>query len=133
MVASAVTQRASSQPGLDWTSPVKVGLLSGIVGVYLGLVGIIEALANRQVIIGTLSTGDVILLSVFVFAGYTAASRAARGYDKAPIAWCLISGAIAGFLTSVVLSLVVIIGQAVNMRTMFINTSPTLYDTHILG
>jgi branched-chain amino acid transport system permease protein len=114
-------------------SPVKIGLLGGTVAIYLSLVGILTALANRMIITDLLSLGQVILLAVYILFGYLAAQRAAAGLIKTPVAWCLASGAIAGLITSAMLSALVVIGPAIDLRRIFINASPELYELLTLG
>lgn len=125
--------RAYSAPTTDWWSPIKTGLLGGTVAIFLSLVGILTSLANRMIITDLLSLGQVILLGVYILFGYQAAQRAAAGLVKTPVAWCLASGAIAGLITSAMLSALVVIGPAIDLRRIFINASPELYDLLTLG
>ena len=123
----------NAKPANRWSSPIKVGLLGGTVAIYLSLVGILTALANRAVITGVISLGQVILLGVYIMFGYMAAQRAAAGQDKAPVAWCLVSGALAGLITSVFLVALVVIAPLINLRSIFINASPELWDLLTFG
>jgi len=123
---------AASQ-GNRWSPVIKIGLLGGGVAIYLALVGILTALANRMIITKVISLGQIILLSVFIIFGYMAAQRAAAGQAKRPIVRCLLSGAIAGLLISLFLSALVVIAPIINLRSVFINASPELFDLLTLG
>lgn len=133
MAATTASLSMTAKPANRWSTPIKVGMIGGVVAIYLSLVGILTALNNRMIISGVISLGQLILLSVYLLFGYTAAQRAAAGRDKAPTAWCLTSGAVAGFLTSAFLVALVIIGPAINLRSVFINASPELYSLLTFG
>ncbi|MGD8397931.1 MAG: leucine/isoleucine/valine transporter permease subunit [Anaerolineae bacterium] len=113
----------------DWLAAVKMGLLGGGIALFLALVGMIEASANRDIIKEVISLGQTLLLIVYVFAGYMAV-RSATGQQvkEAPRAWLIGAGAIGGLATSVVLALLVLLGNVINLRTVFANASPDLYD-----
>jgi branched-chain amino acid transport system permease protein len=118
----------------DWQTPVKSGLLAGGVGVFLSLVGLVEASGGRDIIEGVLSMGQILLLLAFVYGAYRATSGAETERDaEAPRLWILASGAIAGLLTSVMLAILVLVGNIIDLRTVFIKASPALYDLLTLG
>lgn len=133
MAATTASLSMNAKPASRWSSPIKVGLLGGTVAVYLSLVGILTALANRAVITGVISLGEVILLGVYIMFGYMAAQRAAAGHDKAPVAWCLVSGALAGLITSAFLVALIVIAPIINLREIFINASPELWNLLTFG
>ncbi len=127
MTATSVSVPAAASAGNRWSPVLKIGLLGGIVAIYLALVGIMTALASRMIITGVISLGQIILLSVFILFGYMAAQRAAANQSKPPVLWCLLSGAIAGLIVSLFLSALTIIAPAINLRSIFINASPELW------
>lgn len=133
MTASSVSVPLAASSGNRWSPVIKIGLLGGIVAIYLALVGILTALANRMIVTGVISLGQIILLSVFILFGYTAAQRAAAKQAKTPVAWCLLSGAIAGLIISLFLSALVVIAPAINLRSIFINASPELFELLTFG
>ena len=133
MAATTASLSMNAKPASRWSAPIKVGLLGGTVAIYLSLVGILTALANRAVITGVISLGQVILLGVYIMFGYMAAQRAAAGRDKAPAAWCFVSGALAGVITSAFLVALVVIAPIINLREIFINASPELWNLLTFG
>ncbi|HNS01039.1 MAG TPA: leucine/isoleucine/valine transporter permease subunit [Anaerolineae bacterium] len=133
MTATSVRVPMAASQGNRWSPVIKIGLLGGGVAIYLALVGILTALANRMIITKVISLGQIILLSVFIIFGYMAAQRAAAGQAKRPIVRCLLSGAIAGLLISLFLSALVVIAPIINLRSVFINASPELFDLLTLG
>jgi branched-chain amino acid transport system permease protein len=133
MTASSVSVPLATSSGNRWSPVIKIGLLGGIVAIYLALVGILTALANRMIITGVISLGQIILLSVFILFGYTAAQRAAAKQARPPVAWCLLSGAMAGLIISLFLSALVVIAPLINLRSIFINASPELLELLTFG
>lgn len=133
MTATSASLPMRADTSNRWSPIIKVGLLGGVVAIYLSLVGILTALAGRSIITGVISLGQVILLSVYILFGYTAAQRAAGKQAKAPVAWCLLSGAIAGLIISLFLSALVVIAPAINLRSIFINASPELFQLLTFG
>ena len=126
--------KAARNSRFDWLTPIKAGLLGGVVAVYLSLVGIVEASSKRQIIEGVISMGQVLLLMAYVFAVAMALRPpAARKGARLPVRWAILSGALAGLLTSALLAALVLVGQVVNLRAVFIHASPELYDLLTLG
>lgn len=132
MAATSASRPLAEATGLRWSSVVRTGLLSGVVAVYVGLVGLIEALAGRVVITGLLSTGQVILLGVYLLMGYQGAQRLYSSEGKGGLAK-VAAGALVGIVTSAILALLVIVGQQINLRAMFINASPRLWELLTFG
>jgi len=118
----------------NWWSPIKMGLLAGAVGLLITLTGMVEASHNRFIIIGVLSLGQTLLLLTMVFAGYLAVRQVRIDqHSEPPRLWLILSGALAGLITNAVLVALVIFGSFVNLRNIFVNASPALYDILTLG
>jgi branched-chain amino acid transport system permease protein len=118
----------------NWWSPIKMGLLAGAVGLLISLTGMVEASDNRYIIIGVLSLGQTLLLLTMVFAGYMGVRQARIDqHSEPPRLWLILSGTLAGLITNAVLVALVIFGSFVNLRNIFVNASPALYDILTLG
>ncbi|MCX7681227.1 MAG: leucine/isoleucine/valine transporter permease subunit [Anaerolineae bacterium] len=123
-----------SETRFDWSQPVKTGLLGGVAALLLSLIGVIEASHARPVISGIISLGQALLLIVFVLtcvaairrAGYARQETSSRGR-------LLLCGGVAGLMVSVALAALVLIGNVVNLRAVFIKASPELYHLLTLG
>ncbi len=103
---------------------IKIGLLGGVVAVLLSLIGIVEAFSQRYIISNVISMGHTLLLLVGVFFGYASARR-----NKKPgRSWILLNSLLSGLLVGTLLGLLVILGNGVNLRSIFINASPALYE-----
>jgi branched-chain amino acid transport system permease protein len=105
-----------------WRGVVRVGLLGAIVGVYLCVVGIAPVFSVRPLVDGVISLGQAALLLTTVASGYLATLRAPAGRAAA-----IAAGAIAGLISGGALSLLVLIGAAVDLRAVLLNASPVLY------
>lgn len=130
----AGAREAVESARFDWQTPIKSGLLAGGLAVFLSLVGMVEASSRRYVIAGTFSVGQTLLLLAFIYGAYRAAQSLASGRAAEPSHLSLLaSGAIAGLLTSAMLGLLVLLGNVLELRTVFIKASPQLYDLLTLG
>ena len=118
----------------NWWSPIKMGLVAGAVALLISLTGMVEASNNRFIIIGVVSLGQTLLLLTMVFAGYLAVRQVrADQHKQPPRLWLILGGAVAGLITNAVLVALVIFGSFVNLRNIFVNASPALYDILTLG
>jgi branched-chain amino acid transport system permease protein len=107
---------------------IQIGLIGGGVSVLLSLVGMVLAFAQRDIIQNLFSMGHLLFLAPLFIAGYSIASR--QKTERSP--WILLLlGLIAGLTGAAVLAGLVLLGQTVNLRTMFVNASPALYQVLI--
>jgi len=112
----------------SWLSTVRVGLLGGTIAVYLSLVGIVPLFDERPLISGVMSLGQTALVLTMAGAGSIAARRATRGRGQV-----IAAGALAGAITGGFVTLLVILGAAVDLRAFMLNASPRLYDLLTFG
>ncbi len=118
-----------AQSRTPWSNTVRTGLLGGVAALLLSLVGLIEASAQRAIITGVLSMGHTLLLLIYVWAAQQAVRRLAADGERQPSRLeTLTHGALAGLLISAVLAALVLLGQVINLRAVFINASPALFD-----
>jgi branched-chain amino acid transport system permease protein len=102
---------------------LKIGLIGGIVEVFLALIGMMEAFSQREIVSNVISIGHTLMLLVILFMAYLAAKRTPRAEPL----WVLTNGLISGLIIGGVLALLVILGDLINLRKVFINASPLLY------
>jgi branched-chain amino acid transport system permease protein len=102
---------------------IKIGLIGGVVEIFLALIGMIEAFSQRDIISHIISMGHTLLLLAVLFMGYHAAKRTP---GTKPL-WVLINSLISGLIVGGVLALLVFVGGMINLRKVFINASPLLY------
>jgi branched-chain amino acid transport system permease protein len=101
-----------------------MGLIGGASLVILAIIGIVEAFNERQIIADVISMGQTLLLLTAAFVAYLTAGRAKSSGPGGVLGNVLLSG----LIMSAFLALLVLIGKAVNMRQVFINASPVLFQ-----
>jgi branched-chain amino acid transport system permease protein len=112
-------------PALTQRFPgIRLGLIGGACLVLLSLIGMVEAFNQREIISDVISMGQSLLLFTAMFIAYlAAASGRKRGLGQS------ISASIpAGLIMAGMLALLVLLGQTINMRQVFINASPVLFQ-----
>jgi branched-chain amino acid transport system permease protein len=131
-----VTELAASQ-GLQrspaaWKPVIVVGLLFMLVALYVTLVGIVGRFAGLDIIQDTVTLGELVLLLTAIGAGYVGALRAPAGFTNK-----ILGSGIAGLMAGAALSLLVLIGPAIDLRDYLPNADPDLYSlisgANILG
>ena len=107
-----------------WQEGIRVGLIGGIVAVLLSLIGMVEAFSQRDIISNVVSMGHTLLFLVPVFMGYLAAKRTTR---TEPL-WGIVNSLVTGLIVGGSLALLVIVGSLINLRKVFVNAMPLLYE-----
>jgi branched-chain amino acid transport system permease protein len=107
-----------------WQQGIKIGLIGGIVAVLLSLIGMVEAFSQRDIISNVVSMGHTLLFLVPVFMGYLAAKRTTR---TEPL-WGIVNSLVTGLIVGGSLALLVIVGSLINLRKVFVNAMPLLYE-----
>jgi branched-chain amino acid transport system permease protein len=103
---------------------IKIGLIGGVSAVLLTLIGMVESFSQRDIISNVISMGHTLLLLVAVFMGYLAAKRTTR---TEPL-WILVNSFISGLIVAGLVVLLVIVGSLINLRKVFVNAMPLLYE-----
>jgi branched-chain amino acid transport system permease protein len=110
--------------GWPLRSLLRKGVLGGVVAIYLCLVGIVPVFAERALIVGVVSIGQASLLLTYGAMGYLA------GRDLADVSRlkAVLAGILVGAITGAFLTGLVLVGSVVDLRAVFLNASPALYD-----
>ncbi|HET8999933.1 MAG TPA: branched-chain amino acid ABC transporter permease [bacterium] len=101
---------------------IRIGLIFGLIAVYLCLVGIVETFKGRWIISNVLGLGWTLLLITGVTGGYVAARRNGSATSG------VVAGGAVGLLTGAALTALLLVGSWINLRAMFVNASPGLYS-----
>ena len=118
-----------TKPVSPWKQALLLGLLGGAISVLLSLVGMVAAFGERYIVSGWFTMGQVLFLAPILFLSYTSVRRV----TPQPSWILLLCGLLSGLVGSALLAALVIIGQVVNLRTMFVNASPELFDLLTFG
>jgi branched-chain amino acid transport system permease protein len=106
-----------------WRPAIRIGLVGAIVAVYLCLVGVVPVFDERPLIARVLSLGQAMLLITMLAIGYFAAVRTS-GDRRTTV----LGGALGGLITGTGLSLLVVVGNLVELRALFLHASSDLWD-----
>jgi branched-chain amino acid transport system permease protein len=103
---------------------IKYGLIGGICLALISLIGMVEAFNHREIISEIISMGQTLLLFTSVFVAYLAAARV----RQKGIGQSLLAGICAGLIMTSFLVVLVFLGKSIDMRQVFINASPALFQ-----
>jgi branched-chain amino acid transport system permease protein len=112
---------------MNWRDIAKIGLIGGAVALYLCLVGIVPIFQTRQLIAGVITLGQIALFGSMAVPGAIAARKATTLREA------LLAGGVAGLITGLALTLLVLVGSVIDLRAMFLNASPELYSMLTMG
>jgi branched-chain amino acid transport system permease protein len=101
---------------------VRVGLIFGVIGIYLAAVGLLLMLNNRAIIVETITLGQAALLLVGVGAGLMAVPRA----DENSLLRLAGQGVVAGAIAGAMVALLALAMSVMTLNTVFISLSPAL-------
>jgi len=118
---------------MEWQNTLraslKMGLIMGLVAVFVALTGIVEDFNQLHIIGDVIALGQVMLLLINFAAGYVAVRReSGGGYLGMGL---LAAGA--GLLTAGVLALLAVLIRNVNIRPVFVNATETLVGVLTFG
>jgi branched-chain amino acid transport system permease protein len=108
---------------------LRVGLIFGVIGIYLAMVGLLLMLHQRAIIVHTISLGHATLLLVGISAGV----MAVPARFKLQIGPQMGLGLLAGAITGIMVALLTAIISAVKLQYIFIALSPALLRMLTLG
>jgi branched-chain amino acid transport system permease protein len=115
-------------PGYAWQPVVRAGLLGALAAIYLSVVGIVPVFHERIALVaGVISLGQAAIIASLLLAGYLAAREANN------VVRMLVNGAVAGVIAGTALSLLVLLGSAVNLRAVLLHAASPLYNMLTLG
>jgi branched-chain amino acid transport system permease protein len=112
-----------------WKSAFSSGLIAGALSILVSLVGMVESFGETDIVRGLITLGDFILLIPIVLITYTTLNKEADLPRKTLLGISSIIGLVAGFM----LTLLILLGNTVDLRTMFINASPALFNQLMRG
>ncbi len=111
-----------------WVEAIRSGLLGGAISLFICLVGMTAEFSQREIIHSVISMGQILYMAPIVFFGYRIARRHATRPALAPVL-----GAVSGFAGGAVLAAFVALKLIIDIRGMFLNASPGLYEILTFG
>ena len=113
-----------NQDQSPWRSALNIGLIGAIDAGVASLIGMVEVFNKRDIVYKMMTMGNILLLFSTVFISYLAAKKAGREQAATAIGTAVITAVI----TAAGIALLVAIGKLINLREVFINASPVLYQ-----
>ncbi len=115
----------------DFRKSVRLGLIAGLIMVLISAMGLVESFDGRMLIDPLISLGYVLLFLVPILVGHIAGSlppvlEGMTAPEHRPRD--VLGGLVSGTVASILLALLVIATTVIDLRTLFINLSPTLVD-----
>lgn len=107
-----------------WKLALSAGATAGGIAILVSLVGLVEAFSDSYIIQGTITVGELILYFPLILLVYTSIRKITLPSLGTKVAFSAMIGVIMGLM----LSILVIIGTTTNIREMFINASPALFN-----
>jgi branched-chain amino acid transport system permease protein len=112
-----------------WKAVLQYGFIGGAVSVFVSLVGMVAAFDQRYIIANGITFGQITLFAPILLVSYMSIRTTASPSKSKVVLSGMLTGAIGGLL----LALLVGIGNNVNLRAMFINATPELYNIITFG
>lgn len=109
----------------------RMGLLAGILAVYVASVGMIETFSGREVIAGILTLGQVLLVLPTFGVSYFVLQKAKKW--ELPRGNMVGLSALIGLISAIPPILLILLADNTNIRVMFVNVSPDLGEILTFG
>ncbi|HUG48802.1 MAG TPA: branched-chain amino acid ABC transporter permease [Candidatus Limnocylindria bacterium] len=124
-----MTTLARKLPDIDraWRSVAGIGLAGGVVAIYLALVGIVPVFNRQSLVTGVITLGGAAVFLTPVVSGYLATRRASNRTQ------ILIFATLGGALTGLLVTLLVILGPALNLRQFSQHATASTWQLLTLG
>lgn len=111
------------------TSSVKMGLLGGIIAVFMGLQGMVVAFNARFIIGNVIAMGQMLIVIALFTTTYLTVVRS----DVSRPSHLIVASAVTGAVTSAMLVILVVLGSVIDLGEVFVNAVPQLYALLTLG
>lgn len=109
--------------GKNWRHIIRIGLLMGLLILVVSVIGMVETFDERDLIVGFLTLGQLLLYVPALYAGYVSVPA---GEHRA-VTLRLLGGLVAGLLAVIPVVLLVLLASSwPGIRSYFVNISPSL-------
>jgi branched-chain amino acid transport system permease protein len=115
-----------------WKRTLSAGLIGGAAAILVSLVGMVVAFNQRDIVYQVITMGQVLLLAPLSLVGYVVARRMVDRHPQS-LGLILLASSGAGLIGGTAIATLVIVGHIINLRAVFINASPALYQVLLFG
>jgi len=119
----------SETNNFDYHIPLQNGLIAGVVALSVSVIGMVTLLAQRYLIAGWLTLGQVILFMAPAAMSYLAAGKAPQNNKGT----ALIYGFLTGLISALPLVALILLNEVIDLRQFLPNVSPTLIEILTFG
>jgi ABC-type branched-subunit amino acid transport system permease subunit len=132
---SAAAEARGGFTEIDGGKVVRLGALGGVIAIFIAAIGMFEVFDARKVIDPYLSLGYAAILWIPLYFGFKVSQRPVLEGVAPPTLGIhnVVAGAVTGAVGGAVLGGFLILADAVNLRDIFLNVSPTLRETLAFG
>jgi branched-chain amino acid transport system permease protein len=103
----------------NWQTPLQIGAIAGIVLLYLGAIGMLATLHEREIVRDVISLGQILIYLPALIGGFQVGRRVLK--DESPAPFALISGAMVGLLAALPTIIIMFAAEPLDVRNMFTN------------
>jgi branched-chain amino acid transport system permease protein len=108
---------------------INLGFIAGLISLSVSIIGMVQLLAQRGLIAGILTMGQLILyMPAAIFAYYVSGKISNKNSLN-----MLFSGLLTGFISAIPLVVLLLLASVFNLRRFFVNISPFLIDLLSFG
>ena len=119
----------NAETSSPWKQALNSGLISGVICLLVMLVGLVESFGDTYIISGMITLGEIILLAPVIMLTYTALRSAANSSQRTMVG----ISAIIGLVSGCIITAFILLCQVVDLRFMFVNASPALFNLLMRG
>src|SRR4030042_6279295 len=112
-----------------WKKAFNNGLISGALCLLVMLVGLVESFGDTYIISGLITLGDIILMTPVILLTYMTL-RSSSNFPKSILVGI---STVIGLISGCIITLLVLLSQVVDLRSMFVNASPALFNIVMRG
>jgi branched-chain amino acid transport system permease protein len=108
---------------------LRLGLIAGVGALSVSVIGMVDLFAQRDLIAGLLSMGQLMVLAPAALAAYMTAEHDAADSVVRP----LLRGLLAGLISTIPIAILIQVEQLIPLRQFLLNVSPSLIDILTFG
>jgi len=121
-----------AQQKSPWRTALQIGFVSGLVLLYLGVIGMLAAFQEREVVYEVVSLGQILIVLPALVGGWMAAQRVHKA-GAAPV-MVIISALVAGVVATVPTLIMLFLNANIdNMRDVLVNVNRDWVDAMTFG
>lgn len=112
-----------------WAQSIRLGLIGGLILLFVALVGMVDAFTKRVIIAGVIDLSQVTWFGIIFLTGMRAAARRVQDpSDGRGVLSPLVHGTLAGVVVGAMVCVIVAVGREFDLSWIFDKARPRLFD-----